>query len=119
MAEKEIPPQIQNQLVKLQELQRQAQLVIAQRQQLELSVRELDRTITELEKADEKAVLYKSVGSLLVRAKDKAAVVSETKEQKETAEVRLQSAKRQEDKLKQSLTSLQKELQASLQGLQS
>lgn len=110
----QLPPQIQNQLAQLQELQQQAQVVISQRQQLEAQVRELERTLDELKKLPADAPLYRSVGSLLARTPDRAALEAELADQKETATVRLESAKRQETRLRERMTALQTELQAAL-----
>ena len=112
----DLPPQLQNQLAQLQQLQQQASVIVNQRQQLELAVRELERTIEELAKAEPDATIYRSVGGLLIRAKDKAVVTKELTDTKETTEVRLESVKRQEQRLRERLESLQKELQAALGG---
>lgn len=114
----ELPPQLRNQLQLLQQLQQQAQVIVGQRAQLEVQVRELERTLEELGKAPAEAPIYRSAGSLLIRAKDRAALEAELKDDKETAEVRLASMKRQEEKLRERLTSLQKEVQAALQTQQ-
>jgi prefoldin beta subunit len=110
----ELPAQLRNQLQLFQQLQQQAQVIVSQRAQLEVQVRELERTLEELAKVADDAPIYKSAGSILVRAKDKAAVKAEVEEQKETSEVRLGSLKRQEEKLRERLTSLQKEIEAAL-----
>ena len=112
----QLPPQIQNQLAQLQELQQQAQIVIQQRQQLELQVREVERTLEELAKVPQGAPLFKSVGTLLVSVQDREAVERELQDQKETMTVRLESAKRQEQRLRERVTALQTELQAALGG---
>lgn len=112
----QLPPQIQNQLAQLQELQQQAQVVIQQRQQLEMQVRELDRTLEELSKLPKDAPLYRSVGSLLMRSPDREALERDFQDQKETMVVRLESAKRQETRLRERVTALQTELQAALGG---
>jgi prefoldin beta subunit len=114
----ELPPQLRNQLTLLQQLQQQAQVVVGQRAQLEVQVKELERTLEELGKVDAGAPIYRSTGALLIRAKDKGSVEAEVKESKETAEVRLTSLKRQEEKLRERLTSLQKEIQAALASQQ-
>lgn len=114
----ELPAQLRNQLQLLQQLQQQAQVIVSQRAQLEMQVKEVEKTLEELSKVDDKAPLYRSAGALLIRAKDKKAIEAELKEAKETAEVRLTSAKRQEDKLRERLTSLQKEIQAALASQQ-
>lgn len=113
----DIPPQVQNQLQQLQQLQGQAQTIIQQRQQIEMQLREVERTMDELAKIDEGTPVYRSVGSLLVKAKDVATVKKDVEDQKETLEVRLTSAKRQEERLRDRVTSLQKELQAALGGM--
>ena len=110
----QLPPQIQNQLAQLQELQQQAQVVIQQRQQLEMQVRELDRTLEELAKLPKDAPLYRSVGSLLLRAPDREGLERDFQDQRETMTVRLESAKRQETRLRERVTALQTELQAAL-----
>ena len=112
----QLPPQIQNQLAQLQELQQQAQVVIQQRQQLEMQVRELDRTLEELAKLPKEAPLYRSVGSLLMRSQDREALERDFQDQRETMTVRLESAKRQETRLRERVTALQTELQAALGG---
>ncbi|HVL47550.1 MAG TPA: prefoldin subunit beta [Candidatus Thermoplasmatota archaeon] len=112
----DIPPQLQNQLRQLQELQQQAQVVIQQRGQIEAQLREVERTLEELAKLEAGATLYRSVGSLLIRVKDAETLKKDLEEQKETMDVRLQSAKRQETRLRERLTSLQRELQAALGG---
>lgn len=112
----QLPPQIQNQLAQLQELQQQAQVVVSQRQQLEAQVRELERTIEELAKLPKDAPLYKSVGSLVLRATDREGLERDLADQKETSTVRLESAKRQETRLRERVTALQTELQAALGG---
>ena len=60
------------------------------------------------------APLYRSVGSSLVRANDREGLVNELTDQKETLTVRLESAKRQETRLRERVTALQTELQAAL-----
>ena len=67
----ELPPQIQNQLAQLQQLQQQAQAVMTQKTQIEGLIRETDAALKELEKSADDAVIYKSVGELLFKA-DKA-----------------------------------------------
>lgn len=110
----QLPPQIQNQIAQLQELQQQAQVVIGQRQQIEGQVRELERTLEELAKLPADQTLYRSIGSLLTRVHDRAALETKMTDQKETLEVRLESAKRQETRLRERLTALQTELQTAL-----
>ncbi|MBI4392524.1 MAG: prefoldin subunit beta [Euryarchaeota archaeon] len=118
MSADDLPPQMRQQLQRLQQMQQQAQMIIQQRLQLEMQVRELDKTLEELEKIASDAPIYRSAGALLVRAKGRDEVKTELGEEKETAEVKLQSLKKQEAKVKESLTALQSELQSALNSLQ-
>lgn len=110
----DMPPQVENQLRQYQEIQQQLQAIMAQRQQTELQVRELDRTLGALEDVDAGTPLFRSVGTLLVGVKDADKLRTELTDQKETLEVRQKSVKRQEDQLKERLTTLQGTLERLL-----
>lgn len=111
----ELPPQIQNQVAQLQQLQQQAQALAVQRSQLELALNEANQTLVELEKLDEKAVIFKTVGTILVRS-NKDEVKVELTEKKETNEVRLKSLERQEERVQTRFQQLQQQLQKALGG---
>jgi len=63
-----LPPQVQERLLRLQQLQQTLQGVLTQKQQLELELTEVEQALGELEKLTDAAVIYKSVGSLLVKS---------------------------------------------------
>jgi prefoldin beta subunit len=79
-------------------------------------VRELDKTIQELERVAEDTMIYKNVGSLLIQVKDKPALVTELKEQKETADVRIKTLDRQDKHLRERHKSLQDQITQALQA---
>jgi len=110
-----IPPKVQNQIAQFQQLTQQIQMVTSQKIQLESQVRELEKTIQELEKVGDEAV-YRNVGSLLIQVKDKAVLISELKEQKETAEVRVKTLDRQDKHLRERHQTLQQQITQALQG---
>src|SRR5674536_40550 len=111
----ELPPQIQNQVAQLQQLQQQAQALAVQRSQLELSLNEANQTLAELDKLDEKAVIFKTVGTILVRS-NKDQVKEELTEKTETLDVRLKSLQRQEERVQTRFQQLQQQLQKALGG---
>ncbi len=111
-----IPPKVQNQIAQFQQLTQQIQIVTTQKIQLEAQVRELEKTVEELEKAAEDAVVFKNAGSLLIQVKDRAALVTELKEQKETTEVRVKTLDRQDKHLRERHKSLQDQITQALQG---
>jgi len=109
----ELPPQIQNQLAQLQQLQQQAQAVISQKSQIEALIRETDAALNELEKSSDDAVIYKSVGELLFKA-EKPKLVEELKERKEMMDLRLKTMSKQEERIQSRFTQLQDQLKQSL-----
>lgn len=110
-----IPPEVQQKLVKFQQIQQQGQLIGQQRQQMELQLGETSRTIEEVDKLTAKSEVYKSVGALLIKSK-KAPLSKELKERKETLELRVNALKKQEEKLKSTLTEMQASIQESLKS---
>ncbi len=110
-----IPPKVQNQIAQFQQLTQQIQMVTSQKIQLDSQVRELEKTIQELEKVGDEAV-YRNVGSLLIQVKDKTALITELKEQKETAEVRVKTLDRQDKHLRERHQTLQQQITQALQG---
>jgi len=111
-----IPPKVQNQIAQFQQLTQQIQMVATQKIQLEAQVKELERTVQELEKTTDDSAVYKNVGSLLIQVKDRTGLVSELKEQKETAEVRVKTLDRQDKHLRERHQSLQQQITQALQG---
>jgi prefoldin beta subunit len=109
----ELPPQIQNQLAQLQQLQQQAQAVMTQKSQIEALIRETEAALKELEKSTEDAVIYKSVGELLFRA-DKAKLLEDLKERKDMMDLRLKTMAKQEERIQSRFTQLQEQLKQSL-----
>jgi len=108
-----LPPQVQQRLLRLQQLQQTLQSVLTQKQQLELGLTETEQALSELEKLTKQAVIYKSVGSLLVKAKKKK-VTKELKEQKELLNMRISVLGKQEGRLRTQLKDLQTKLQQDL-----
>lgn len=108
-----LPPQVQERLLRLQQLQQTLQSVVTQKQQLELELNETEQALTELGKLDESAIIYKSIGSLLVKA-EKAKVATELAEHKELTSTRLSVLGKQEERLRTQAKDLQAKLQKDL-----
>ena len=109
----ELPPNVQERLLRLQQLQRNLQTVLAQRQQVELELGETDQALSELGTLTENAVIYKSIGSLLVKS-EKSKVETELKERKELLDTRVQVLGKQEERLRSQLNQLQAKLKRDL-----
>lgn len=116
MAEMQLSEGQKKDLMELQALQQQLQIVLMQKQQLLLQQTELDKAQGEVEKAS--GQMYRFAGSILV-AKDKASLEKELKEEKESADMRVNSLGKQEKKLKDRFEELRRNLEKSFpkQGL--
>jgi prefoldin beta subunit len=114
----EISPKLQNQIAQFQQLQQQLQTVMSQKIRMDAVLKEMEMTIEELGKASEDAVVYKNVGSLLIKVGDTSALLKEIEENKETTEIRIKSLDRQEKMLKEKFQSVQEQLNRALGGSQ-
>jgi prefoldin beta subunit len=99
-----LPPNVQERLLRLQQLQQTLQSILAQKQQVEMEKSEVEQTIAELQKTVETAVIYKAVGSLLVKA-EKPKVTEETR-----STVLARQEERMRSQIKESQTKLQEDL---------
>jgi len=111
----QLPPQIQEQLARLQQLQQTLEVVTAQKQQLEIELTESNTALSELEKIDDKAVVYKSIGGLMLKAKRKK-VMAELTERKELLNTRITVLGRQEKRTRDHLNELQQRLREKLES---
>ncbi len=109
----ELPPQVQNQLAQLQQLQQQAQALVAQKGQIELLKKEAESAIKELDKAADDVVVYKSVGELMIRS-DKEKLMAELKERVDLLDLRLKTVAKQEERIQTRFNQLQDQLRQSL-----
>nr|WP_206203337.1 MULTISPECIES: prefoldin subunit beta [unclassified Thermococcus] len=100
-------------LGQLEGYQQQLQLVIQQKQKVQLELTEAKKALEEIEKVEEGTVIYKTVGTLIVKT-DKAKALEELKEKVETLEVRLNALERQEKKLNEKLKELTQKIQTAL-----
>jgi prefoldin beta subunit len=110
----ELSPKVQNQIAQFQQLQQQLQAVLNQKFQMDAQLKEMQRTTEELGKAPEDVVIYRSVGSLMIKAESKESVLKEIEEDQETMEVRIKTLERQEKSLKDRYQVLQDQLNKAL-----
>ncbi len=109
MATPQIPPALQQQVKKFQELQMQLNDLRAIIVQLEQQVREIDRSLKELEKLQSDDSVYKSVGAILIKSNVED-VKKELIDSKETMELRLKTYSKQFENAKTQLTSLREKI---------
>jgi len=108
-----LPPQVQERLLRLQQVQQTLQSVLAQKQQVELELTEIEQALSELQKVTEDAVIYKAIGSLLVKT-EKSKVTADLNERKELLNTRATVLGKQEERLRTQMKELQTKLQQDL-----
>ena len=108
-----LPPQVQERLLRLQQLQQTLQTILQQKQQVEMETSEIDQTLAELQKTADDAVIFKSAGSLLVKSQ-KTTVIQDLTERKELLSTRTTVMARQEERMRNQLKELQTKLQEDL-----
>ncbi|MDP6459728.1 MAG: prefoldin subunit beta [Candidatus Hydrothermarchaeota archaeon] len=111
----QIPPKLQNQIMQFQQVQQQAQAISTQRMQLDLHLKEVERSLAEVEKLDDNAEIYKNVGAILMRSRTPS-IKGELQENKETMELRIKTLQRQEKKIQQRLKEMQGKIQEELKA---
>ncbi|MBW9140577.1 MAG: prefoldin subunit beta [Candidatus Aramenus sp.] len=113
MAER-LPPEVQTQLVKLQQLQSQLERLSYEKSVIDSELREINKVLEELSSLPADTSVYKVVGNLLVK-KDKSSVEKELNDRKEILELRSRTYQKQEDILKKQFEDLQKKVNDLLQ----
>jgi len=109
----ELPPQLQHQILQLQQVQQQLELLTVRRRQLEGELKETERAISELEKLESDTTVYKFIGAILAQV-DKNKLVEELKDKKETLEMQIKVVQRQEERTRNQLKELRNKIQQAL-----
>jgi len=95
-------------------LQQKLEIIITQRTQSELQLKETEQAIGELEKIEEGNDVYKMVGTLLIKTQPEK-VKEELQDRKETLELRVKTLKRQEERSRKQLEEMRAKIQEMLQ----
>lgn len=111
----QVPPWLQEQFGRLQQLQQNLQSIMVQKQHLETEQLETDRALDALKKAGDTDTVYKAAGSILVKSA-KTVLVSELEEKKELANTRITVLSKQEARLKENLKEAETKIREMLRG---
>ncbi|MDH7563556.1 MAG: prefoldin subunit beta [Candidatus Bathyarchaeota archaeon] len=109
----QLPPQVQERLLRFQQLQQSLQSIMAQKQQVELELTQIEQALAELQKLGEEAVIYKTTGSLMIKS-EKGKVTAELNERKELLGTRATVIGKQEERVRTQLKEIQSKLQQDL-----
>jgi len=106
----QIPPMVQEQLAKLQQTQQNLQMIMAQKQQLELEQLETEKALVELNKANDDDAVFKHAGTILIKS-NKKDLIEELEEKKELAKTKASLLVKQEERLKTGLKEQETKIQ--------
>ncbi len=109
----ELSPQLKQKFAQFQQMQQQAQAIATQRAQMELQLKDVERTLKSVEGLAGNAELYRSAGSILIRS-TKDEVTKELADRKETLDLRIKTLLRQEERFQEKLKQMQEDLQKAL-----
>jgi len=111
-----LPPNVQERLLRLQQQQQTLRSILTQKQQLELELTEVDQALSEIENLTDVTIIYKSIGSLLVKS-ERPKVTKELNERKDLLNMRIKVLGKQEERLRTQIKDLQTKLQQDLRPL--
>lgn len=114
-AGEQIPPWLQEQVGRMQQLQQNLQSIMMQKQHIETEQLETERALEALKKAGDTDTVYKAAGSILVKS-DKTSLISELEEKKELSNTRLTVLTKQEARLKENLKEAETKVREMLRG---
>jgi prefoldin beta subunit len=102
MSSPQMPPWLQEQIMKLQQSQQNLQSIMTQRQHLEMEKAETEKALEELKKSADGDAVFKQAGTILIKSTKKT-LVDELEEKVELSKTRSTVLEKQEVRVKESL----------------
>lgn len=113
MAIRDLPPDVQEQIQRLQQLEQSTRTIQYQLETIKASLNETEATLKALEGLPDDEKVYKSVGKVMFKEKV-SKIREELEDKKEILELRKITYEKQEKRTKQDFESTQKALQQKL-----
>lgn len=108
----ELSKEAQEDIIKFQQIQEQIQVLLMQKQNLQLQQAEIEAALKELEVSKEKDA-FEVVGNVMIKKPVKE-ITGSLKEKKELIELRMSTLDKQAEKLSEKAKELQKKLASQL-----
>ena len=102
MSTGQMPPWLQEQIMKLQQSQQNLQSIMTQKQHLEMEKAETAKALEELKKVADGDTVFKHAGTVLIKS-TKQQLIDELEEKQEMAKTRVTVLEKQEIRVKESL----------------
>ncbi len=104
-----LPPELENKLVRYQNIQAQYNRLVQERVVAETELSEVRKVIELLEEVGESSQVYRLEANILI-ASDKNKILQELKDRQEVLELRVQKLKKQEEELRKQIDKLANEI---------
>ncbi|MGC8610569.1 MAG: prefoldin subunit beta [Thermoplasmata archaeon] len=111
MVDINLTPYLQEKVKQAQNIQQQLESIIAQKYQIDLKIKEIEKTLEELEKVEENQKVYKISGSILVEVKDREKLKKEFEDEKEMLTIRSNTLEKQKKLLEEKYAEIEKEFE--------
>jgi len=102
MSTGQMPPWLQEQVMKLQQSQQNLQSIMTQKQHLEMEKAETEKALEELNKVADDDAVFKHAGTVLIKSTKKE-LIDELEEKQVMAKTRVTVLEKQETRVKESL----------------
>jgi prefoldin beta subunit len=115
MSSGQMPPWLQEQLMKLQQSQQNLQSIMTQKQHIQMEKVETEKALEELRKANDDDNVYKHAGSILIKSTKKD-LIDELEEKLEMAKTRSTVLEKQEARIKETLKEQETKITEMMKG---
>ena len=115
MSSGQMPPWLQDQLMKMQQTQQNLQSIMTQKQHLEIEKTETEKALDELKKTADDNAVFKHAGTVLIKS-TKQEMIGELEEKQEMAKTRAVVLAKQEDRVKETLKEQEAKITELMKG---
>ena len=115
MSAGQMPPWLQEQIMKLQQSQQNLQSLMTQKQHLEIEKAETEKALEELKKTTDDNAVFKQTGTVLIKS-TKQELVDELEEKQEMAKTRATVLEKQEIRVKETLKEQEAKITEMMKG---
>jgi len=115
MSSPQMPPWLQEQIMKLQQTQQNLQSIMTQKQHLEIEKAETTKALDELKKIGDGDAVFKQAGTILIKS-TKQGSIDELEEKIELAKTRSTVLDKQEIRVKESLKEQEAKITEMMKG---
>ena len=115
MSAGQMPPWLQEQLMKLQQSQQNLQSIMNQKQHLEIEKAETEKALEELRKVADGDSVFKYAGTVLIKS-NKQELIDELEEKQEMAKTRATVIEKQETRVKENLKEQEAKITEMMKG---